>query len=461
MKINTLYLPGFSHRMCGRRKSAEADRLSKRAIKLDGLAAVVARFIPPVLFADVGKRDRTFTPWITFCAFLGQVLQRGASCRDAVRRVQAWYVATGSKRVVDDATGGYCQARSRLPITVLRSAFTALVERLDQRSRTQDLWHGKVVKVLDGGGISMPDTAANRKVYPYAGGQRKGCGFPTGQMVGLFSLATGHLVKFTLSSWKLGETVLARQLVGWVHRGEVLLADRGFCNWAFISLLHRKGVDVVMRLHHARKTGTGSVRWLKPQQKAGWEKCLWAELPTSLSLRVVRFRVQVPGFRTDHIAVVTTLLDEAKYPDKAIIELYLRRWQVEVNFRDIKTSLGLDVLRTQTPAMIEKEVHLQAIAYNLVRMLMLEAARQNDLPADRLSFKGTISTLRAFAPLFATSDHEANQRFEDLLLALACDTVPLRPNRSEPRAVKRRPKVYQLMTKPRHKMNVSKSRRQK
>jgi hypothetical protein len=395
MMSKALYLPDFSNRMCGRRGSAQAARLSKSALKLDGLAAVVARFIPPDLFAAVGKRDRIFPPWITFCAFLGQILQRGASCRDAVRRVQAWYLADGSNQVVDDATGGYCQARSRLTLDVLRSAFTALVNRLDQRSRKQDRWYGKVVKVIDGGGISMPDTAANRKTYPYAGGQRKGCGFPTGQIVGLFSLGTGHLVKFALSSWKSGETPVARQLIGWIHRGEVLLADRGFCNWAFISLLHRKGVDVVMRLHHARKTGTGQVCWLKPQRKAGWEKCLWAELPASLTLRVVRFRVEVPGFRTDHIAVVTTLLDQTKYPDHAVAELYLRRWQVELNFRDIKTSLGLDVLRTHTPAMIEKEVHLQAIAYNLVRILMLEAARQHDLPPDRLSFKGTSSTLRA------------------------------------------------------------------
>lgn len=210
---------------------------------------------------------------------------------------------------------------------------------------------GRIVKVIDGGGISMPDTAANRKVYPYAACQGKGCGFPTGQMIGLFSLATGHLVRFAISSWKLGETSLARQLVGWLYQDGVLLADRGFCNWALISLLHRKGVDVVMRLHHKRKTGTGLVCWPKPQRKVGWEKSLWRELPKALKLRVVRFRVEVPGFRTEHIALVTTLLDQTKYSDPAIAELDLRRWQVELHCRDIKTSLGLDVLRTQTPTM--------------------------------------------------------------------------------------------------------------
>lgn len=459
--VNTFYLPGFSHRLCGRRSRASAGVLAERALKLDGLAALVARFVPAKLFSGVGQRDRIFTPWITFCAFFGQVLQRGASCRDAVRRVQAWHLATRAEVNVDAGTSGYCQARARLPLQVLRTVFDRLVQRCDTRARTAERWCGHSVKVVDGCGISMPDTDANRKRFPYAGGQRKGCGSPTGQLVGLFSLATGCLVKFVVSSWKAHEAPLTRQLVGWVHRDEVLLADRAFSNWGLIGLFQRKGVEVVMRLHQARKTGTGRVQWRKPQKQGPWEKALWDELPESLELRVVRFRVEIPGFRTDHIAVVTTLLDEVKYPDAAIAELFRLRWQVEINFRDIKTTLGLDVLRTQSPSMIEKEIHLQAIAYNLVRLLMLEAARQHDVPPSRLSFKGTVSALRAFAPLFTASAREASRHYEDLLLALAADPVPLRPNRSEPRAVKRRPKSYQLLTKPRRAMRVSKSRRQK
>jgi hypothetical protein len=460
MNMSTLYLPGFSHRLCGRRSRSAAGQLAGRAGKLDGLAALIARFVPASGFAKAGQRDRIYTPWITFCAFLGQVLQRGASCRDAVRRVQAWHLAAGTGANVDGSTGGYCQARERLPLSLLQAAFARLVRRCTARAREADLWQGRTVKLVDGCGLSMPDTAANREVFAYAGGQRPGCGFPTGQLVGLFSLATGHLVRFVVSSWKAHEAPLTRQLVGWVNRGEVLLADRAFSNWGLIGLFQRKGVDVVMRLHQARKTGTGRVLWHKPQRQGSWEKDLWAELPESLTLRVVRFRVEVPGFRTEEIAVVTTLLDESNYPDAAIAELFRRRWQVEVNFRDIKTTLGLDVLRTLTPAMIAKEIYLQAIAYNLVRLLMLEAARQHDVPPTRLSFKGTVSTLRAFAPLFACSGREALDRFETLLLALAADPVPLRPDRSEPRAVKRRPKNYQRLTRPRHLMIVSASRRQ-
>ena len=461
MRSTTLYLTGFSNRLCGRRAETQARELRSKAQRLDGLAAIVARFIPVGSFANpAGKRDRVFTPWVTFCAFLGQVLQRGSSCQEVVRRVQAMHLALGDDGV-DDATGGYCQARKRLSVDLLRSAFRHLAQWCATRVRQEDLWQGRVVKVMDGCGLSMPDTDENRAAYPYAGGQKPGCGFPTGQLLGLFNLCTGHLVKFVVTSWKLHEAPLARQLVGWVNRGEVLLADRAFSNWGLIALFQNKGVDVVMRLHQARKSGTGRVHWRKPQRQGPWERALWQELPESLALRVVRFRVKTPGFRTEQIALVTTLLDEVAYPDAALAELFRRRWQVELFLRDIKTTLGLDVLRTRTPAMIEKEILLQTIAYNLVRALMLAAAKQHDVPPARLSFKGTVGVLHAFAPRFGPATHGAAQRYAELLRALAAAPVPLRPERSEPRAVKRRPKSYQLLTKPRREMRVSDSRRQK
>jgi hypothetical protein len=314
---------------------------------------------------------------------------------------------------------------------------------------------------MDGCGLSMPDTTENRAVYPYASGQKPGCGFPTGQLLGLFNLCTGHLVKFVVSPWQLHEAPLARQLLGWVNKGEVLLADRAFSTWGLIALFERKGVDVVMRLHQGRKTSLGRVTWRKPKRKNKMAQADWDQLPESMTVRVVRFTCQVPGFRTEEITLVTTLLDEVAYSDADLAELFRRRWQVEVCFRDLKTTLGLDVLRTKTPEMITKEIHLQAIAYNLVRALMLEAARQHDLPVLRLSFKGTVGALHAFAPLLNTTSKQAAGRYEDLLLALAAAPVPLRPNRSEPRAVKRRPKPYQLLTKPRREMTVSTSRRRK
>lgn len=254
MRLNILYLPGFSHRLCGRRSALAG--LALREAPLDGLASMVARFVPPYVFGAFDQRRRVYTPWITCCAFLGQVLQRGAGCREAVRRVQAWCLAEG-REAPDDNSSAYRQARARLPLDALTSqAHHRLVDWLSGRNSTQ-LWQGRSVKLIDGCGYSMPDTAANRAVYPYAGCQQPGCGFPTAKLVGLFCLATGALVRFAHGSWKTHEVPLAQQLVGWMPLGDVILADRGFCGWGLIALLQRKGVDVVMRLHQARAEGLG------------------------------------------------------------------------------------------------------------------------------------------------------------------------------------------------------------
>lgn len=201
MAIKTLYLPGFSHYLRGRRAKSDAEKVMKKAMTHDGLTQLVARFLPVETFHEEGMRRRLFTPMVAFVAFLGQVMNRGSSCREAVRRVQAWFIEAG-KEAPDDSTSAYCQARKRLTIGLLRKAHEKICDWFEGQVEAKDLWRGHVVKVIDGTGFSMPDSAANRAVYPYAGGQQESIGFPTGKLVGLFSLATGHLVKFMQGGWK-------------------------------------------------------------------------------------------------------------------------------------------------------------------------------------------------------------------------------------------------------------------
>lgn len=402
-----------------------------------------------------------FPLFVVFWAFLSQVLTRNSTCRDAVRRVQALRARAGEE-IPDKDTSAYCQARKKLPLELLKKIFDAIGHWMDQRHQAGYLWKGHNVKVMDGTGMSMPDTKKNRKKWPYAGGQKPGCGFPVAQMVGLFCLSTGRLVRFVISSWKCHEIPQARQLLRWLNPGEILLADRGFCGWMLIALFLRKEVHVVLRMHQARKDTSGLCVWKKPQWMVNWEKSLWNELPKTLTLRVVCFRVATPGFRTEKITLVTSLLDTVAYPDTALAELYLRRWRVELYYRDIKCSLGLDVLRCTTPEMVEKEIWMQAIACNMVRAIMLEAYISHNVDLDRLSFKGTVDTLLAWAPLLPTGKPRKTKEYITIMLAvIASDEVPLRPGRSEPRAKKRRPKSYQLLTKPRHLMVVSASRNKK
>jgi len=457
MRNPTPYLPGFSHRLFGRR-SVVAGRLSREASSLDGLAALVSRFVPAETLAmAVGQRERVFTPWVTFVAFLGQVLTRGSGCREALRRVQAWCLAN-RQAPPDESTSAYCQARRRLPVDGLRAVHEQINGWIERHTREAWRWCGRSVKLLDGCGLSMPDTQRNRARWPYASGQKPGCGFPTGQLVGLFCLATGRLVRFAVDSWKAHEIPLARLLVGWIEPGDIVLADRGFCGWGLIALLRRKKVDVVLRVHQNRILRGRQMTWKRPQRPETWSQSLWQELPREIVVRLVRFRTEVPGFRTQEVVLATTLLDAAAYPDAAIAELYRRRWAVELCFRDIKTTLGLDVLRCQSPELVDKEIWLQVIAYNLVRALMLEAAWTHGVELQRLSFKGTVDTLRQWTPLFAPTLFAFKRARAELLRIIAADQVPDRPNRVEPRARKRRPKPYQMLTCMRRHMVVSPSR---
>lgn len=457
-----MYLPGFSNLMRPSRAKARAVQVMAEASSIDGLAALVARFIPTELFKTAeGQRNRLFTAMVTFTAFLGQVMERGSSCREAVRRVQAWFLASGQS-APDDSTSAYCQARRRLDLKLISTAFDRLCTWFESETKRSDLWLGRTVRILDGTGISMPDTKDNRRQFDYAAGQRPGCGFPTGKLVGLFSLATGHLSHFMLSNWKVHDARLARQLLAWLQPGELIVADRGFCGWPFLACLVQKQLDVVIRLSASKKTKASLEQWTKPQRRPHWAPALWRALPKSITVRIVRYRVAEPGFRVKEVVLATTLLDTKKYPDQAIMELYGRRWQIELNFRDIKTTLGLDILRAKTPDLVLKEVYMQAIAYNLVRGVMLQSARQHHRPIYQLSFKGTVDTLGQWTALFGHTDRKTlNARWSDLLCALAADLVPQRPHRSEPRAIKRRPKPHQRLNKPRHQMIVRNARRAK
>lgn len=442
----------------------QIQRVQSATQSLTGLAALFSSCFCGVLVpakAGAGSRHRALPRVTVFWAFLGQVLLRGSSCRWALSRLQADAVAKGHQPM-SECTSAYCQARSALPVEWLQSLFAALARWFELRSTGR--WHGRVVRLIDGTGFSMPDTPANHRQWPYAGGQKPGCGFPTGKLVGLFCLHTGRLLCFAQSSWKSHDLSLADRLLAALHAGEVLLADRAYCSWTFLAQLLAQKVDFVMRLHQGRTVSTRRYRswsevWKKPQRRHSQSLREWKKQPAQLRLRLVRFHVHAPGFRTKNIIVVTSLLDKKAFPDSAIAQLYMRRWQIELHYRQIKTNLALDVLRGRTPQMIERELWMHAIAYNLVRALLLESSLAHNLPIERLSFKGTLDALQAWADRAFRSRRHHRLAHHTLLARVAADQVPLRPARSEPRARKRRQKSYQLLTCPRHLMRVSASRK--
>jgi hypothetical protein len=427
------------------------------------LDELFGRFLPPALLAQADEgpnsRERVFTVRRTFFGFLYQVLNPGCPCREVVRPIQALFTLHQGGPV-DEGSSAYCQARSRLPEDILprlRDAAAAQAQKAGQ------LWHGLRVKVVDGTTVSLPDTAQNQRAYPQLRSQKPGCGFPLLKLVGVFSLATGALLDYAKGDKHQHELGLLRRLLPQFQPGDLVLADRGFNSYAWLALLLGRGVHGLFRLHQARPADLRRgqrlgkqdrlLTWDKPWQRPRYlPKVLWNALPQQLSVRVVRFSLYVPGFRVRSVTLVTTLLDPKEYPAEELACLYAKRWRIELWFRDIKTSMGMEVLRCQSPGMVHKELEMFFIAYNLIRCLLAQAGLRYAVGPECLSFKGTVDSIRQFAGALAQARSRKKQKqiLDRLLEVIARDPLPERSGRNEPRAVKRRPKPFPLLNRPRH-----------
>ena len=468
----TSLLPGLSCQL-GRPRTNKASPL--RRLTLPQLQLLLEPLLPVHLLsqADEGphSRERSFTFADTFLGFLWQVLNPGASCRQALRQIQASREARGRLVNPSDDTSPYCQARQCLPLERLEHIFRHTHHLAEQRVPTEALWHGHRARLVDGTGLSMPDTPANQALYPQESQQKPGCGFPLLRMVSMTGLASGAVLDYVTYSQRSHDIQLFDQIRPELRPNDVLVGDRGFCSYAQLALLQEAQVHAVFRLHQGRpgnghrsrlervkRLGKGDwlVEWKRPDTKPKYMSLAdWAKVPERLSVRIVRVQVTVPGMRTRTLLLVTTLLDPKAYPAREIAELYLLRWRAELTFRDLKTVMQMDVLRCKSPEMVQKEILMHFIAYNLIRLLMQEASVVWSVPLHRISFKGALDTFREYLALLGFNRRGSHIRstYSKIVAAIAAGQVPHRPGRREPRAVKRRPKKHQLLTAPRHLFN--------
>lgn len=424
--------------------------------------------IDPDLLAkhSATERVRCYPNPLTFWAFLSQVACDDASCADAVARVQHW-AAEGGLPVPAKSTSSYCEARAALPVEMLVAVNQSLCSQLDANLPEGSLWRGLRPRAEDGTSAQMPDTDANRSVWSYASGQEPGCGFPTMRLGGLIDLSHGGLCDFASSELKESELRAHEQLEKeHLREGDLLIADRLYSGYELICGLHRNGVHFIGRTHQARKidfrkgrkAGPNEriVTWRKPRQapsgsQLSWEE--WEALPATLEVRIIRTKGPDRQGRQKVRYVVTTLLDGVAYPAEEVASLYFHRWEIEVRFRDIKTTLGMEMLRTKTPEMIRKEVLMHMIVYNLMRLVMLKAGISHGVNHRRLSFRGTQQVLSASRSGFGKLGNRPLLRTRQvcsMLLRIAERPVHERPGRNEPRRVKRRPKCSRWLQKPRH-----------
>jgi Transposase DDE domain len=460
--MHTPLFPAFRSRLAalGRRTAQ-----TLRQTTLAQLQQHLRDFLPPPLLAaeDEGpnSRERVFSLRLTFECFLWQMLQPKTSCREVVRQVQALFRLNGLGSV-DEGDSAYVQARHRLPRERLEKALAATAQAARVRAGHASALQGRPVKVIDGSTTQLADTPKNQQRYPQPSTQKKGCGFPVLKLAVLFCLTSGAVFNVILGSLHYHDLRLLRQLWDQLKAGDVLLGDRAYGEYTTLAALPVRGVDVVARLHQKRKVdfrkarrlakNDGLFAWTKGgQQSEILTPAEWAGLPAQITVRIVRFTATIRGFRARRITLVTTLLDPVAYPAHELAALYARRWRLELCLRDLKTTLGMDRLRCKSPDMAEKELLAYLVAHNLIRCVMAEAVAQYSGDLERLSFKGTVDALRQYSAAIAQARNRKMRRqlWDDLLLNLVRDLVPRRPNRPEPRAVKRRPKPYPLLNRPR------------
>jgi hypothetical protein len=432
---------------------------------LHQLALLFARWIPPHLLAptEAGacSRERDWPLRLTFWTFLAQVLSPGSSCRWAVQEAQAQADHEGRRSPPND-TDPYCKARARLPLEFLHECVHRVGRSLEQGVAAAQCWCGHEVKVLDATTLTANDTLKNQEAFPQHPDQAPGCGFPLLRLAGLFCLASGAILGWAIGDYWQSEMALAKTLWELLAPGDVLLADRYFGCYRALALVRRRGAHAVCRLHASRgadfrrgqRLGRQDrrVTWTRPTAvPAGLTRKQWLAFPATLTVRLVRVLVEEKGFRTRRVTLVTTLLDARKYPPSALAALYRRRWQVELSFRQMKTTMGMEHLAVRTPAMIERALAMHLLAYQLIRALMQEAAQAWDVPLERISFKGAVDATWHFgqALLRAKTKRQRTALLAKLLRMLAADAVPQRPGRIEPRLLKRRPKRFGRLERPR------------
>lgn len=390
----------------------------------------------------VSWRHEVFTPVLTLWAFLAQVVWPVGCCRLAVSRVMAWLVGHGQP--AGRAPAGIARPAGGCPRGCSPDSSARLIGRCTT-GPDRWRWKGRRVRIADGTRVSMPDTQATQAEYPHPGSQADGLGFPRIRLVVLFCRACGVVLDAAPGP--------SRGKQSGEPAGGVVLADRYFGGWFDVALWRERGVDVVTRIHRKRATDfrrgrrlgreDHAVSWPE-RQRADWmDRATYRRLPDELAMREVRVRVGQRGFRTRVLVVATTLPAPSVSPAD-LAALYRARWNAELDLRSVKVTLGMDVLRCQSPEMVRKELWAHLLAYNLIRTAMAQVADSSGRHPRELSVAGTVQALAAFAEGLDTA-----AGYESFVRVVVAYRVGNRPDCIEPRARKRRPKPYPPLSVPR------------
>jgi hypothetical protein len=411
----------------------------------------------------------------TFWCWLWQILQCNTSCREVMKQVAMLLVLQG--RSMDENSSAYCQSRKLILPGLVQRIYLHVARAAFRWTPDSTRLQGRRLKALDGTSARLADTPENQAAFPQPGSQKPGAGFPVMKIAALFCVASGAIVGHATGNLWMSEISLAAQLIDSLAAGDVLIVDRGFCNYALAALLGTKQVDVIVRVpttvrhidfrNGKKRLGSKDALfiWKKSKRPCRWMALdQWLGLRETLTVRILQVRIQSAESRVKTVTLMTTLLDPIRYPAREIAEAYRLRWREEMCFDDLKTTLHMAHLKCLSPQMVRKEVCMFLIAHNLLRCLMAQAAAQARINIEQISFKGTLDGFRHCSAAMAQAKSKATRLavWEEFMAGLAADSLPDRPHRSEPRAIKRITKYPKLtIYRSRYKDRMSRNERRR
>lgn len=475
-KKSTPMLPGFQYETRGRKRLSyqtvqkrvfskimhlnlhELSTFFAKSMNCDGLLGQSD--------SGLNSRKRIFTLNITFWSYFAQIVN-GAACKEAVYMVQNWLRKKGISKKISSCNSAYVKARQRLELRLLYKVFFKIRNSIISSTDKSNLLFGRQVKVVDGTSIRIPDSPENLEEFPLKKDQRKGVSYPIVNLCGLFDLASGVALNWWIGDKTKSELTLWQKLWKSLSAGDIILGDRAYCGHAIISHLKAtKNVDHVVRINSqmswkgAKKIAPN--QWIYSWKKKGKRSALiskneWERLPDELEVRIIKCRIYEDGIRGHEVTILTTLVDPIKYPAEAIAKMYQKRWDVELYFRDIKTSMKMEFLNSRKPKSVKREIIMFMISYNLIRAKIIEASSSYKCDISKVSFKGTCQALIQLLPFLIEEESKKIVQLNDIFLEqITNNLLPKRTKpRVEPRVKKRREKRTPYMMSPRAELQAN------
>ena len=411
------------------------------------------------LVAATGQRfyQRLFTPLIILWGFIYQRLNADHTCDAAVS-----YFASGaadglcphlSERLSDN-TAGYCKARARLPLGIIQGALRHAAQVIQAEAGAAGLWHGRRVNLMDGSTLQL---AAEPEVVEHYGrpqNQHGAAHWPLLRTVVGFDLWSGAVVGVAEGPYAESEPSLAATVLSEAEPGTLWVGDRNFGLYRLFQVATGRSVDLLTRLN--ARIAHALARHEHAPLRPGDDLLIeWYPSPETrvepglpvvpIAGRLIYVRLERPGFRPCDLYLFTTLTDQTLYPLLELVQLYARRWDVELDLRYVKTTLDMDRLTGKSVDLVRKELWAGLLAYNLIRGLMGRAAQRANVAPGVLSFarcwRRIVDTLRTLSPHLTRK--AVAVILNRLLQRLAACRLPKRPKfRIEPRAVWGQPQPY-------------------